>query len=116
MLGYSDLKQNTMVTKKQYDAAKKVVTEYETQNRKHLQKTFTVADLDIVSYSIGVPCLSEDIVGESFAVDLSNKIEQQGVNVDFISLDDFGYISIAFREMELKDLHINAVLNALNSE
>lgn len=105
-----------MVTKKQYDAAKKVVAEYERQNMVRPQKTFTLADIDIISYSIGVPCLTEGVVGESFAETLSQKIERQGVSVDFVSLDDLGYISITFREMEMKDLHISAVLNALNSE
>ena len=55
------LKNNAMVTKKQYDAAKKVVAEYERQNRVRPQKTFALADLDIISYSIGVPCLTEGV-------------------------------------------------------
>lgn len=79
-----------------------------------MKKKFTVDDLLISLFSISVPSLTERVVSERFAQKLSDKIEECGLSVDFVSLDDMGFISVNFREMTMTDHHIQTVLKCLN--
>jgi len=103
------------ITRKQYENAKRIIAQYEQQVNTVTKKQFSLDDLEIVHYSVAVPCLTESVVDEGFAEKLTEKIEGQGVSVDFVSLDDMGYISIHFRNMGIRQGQIDAVLAALNS-
>ena len=104
-----------MITEKQYLKAKQIIKDYERQLRQYrVSRSFSADDLVIMSYSIQVPSLTMKEVDEDFASTLQDKITEQGFSVDFVSLDDFGHISVAFRRQEIEERHIEAVLKALN--
>ncbi len=105
-----------VITRKQYENAKRIIAQYEKQTNTVAKKQFTLEDLEIVHYSIAVPCLTESVVDEGFAEKLTEKIEGQGFSVDFVSLDDMGFISVHFRNMGIMQSQIDAVLTALNSK
>ena len=103
------------ITQKQYLKAKAIVTAYEKQFQKTaVMRSFKKDDLTILTNSILIESLTDNIVDENFASNLHDKIEENlKENVRWVNIDDLGCISIAFDTLVEKE-HINAVLIALN--
>ncbi|MEO6682170.1 MAG: hypothetical protein ABIN48_05035 [Ginsengibacter sp.] len=78
------------------------------------RRLFTIDDLQILSGAIAIPSLTDKIVDESFAANITDKLELKGNCIDYVSLDDFGYIIIRFRKDSIGDKQIKDVLSALN--
>lgn len=107
------------ITKQQYERAKKIVSEYETQSIS-INRVFTINDLEILTGTISIPCLNESVVDEDYAADLQSKLESIGYNIDYVSLDDIGHISVYYYGraygVQITDKHICDLLSILNNE
>lgn len=65
------------------------------EQRKLNPKVFTLEDLRVLSPStIQVESLTESIIDELFASNLQDYLEESGIPVHWVSLDDMGFISI----------------------
>ena len=77
-------------------------------------KKITINDLDILNYSIQIPILTEKIVDESFAYIIERDLNENGFQTQFISLDDFGFISVSFNNLILTEEQVEAVIKYVN--
>lgn len=108
------------ISKKQYERAKRIVSEYESQfSSSVVIRLFTVEDLIILTGSIGVPSLTLHLVNEDFARNLQNKLEDKGYSISYVSLDDLGYISVNYSShydypVAITEKHIEDLLSVLN--
>lgn len=104
------------ISKAEYLKAKSIVAEYERQiTKSNLDYHFTEDDLEIVQYSVQVPSLTMDVIDEDFASNIQSGLDERGFFVDWVSLDDMGYISIKFRNGIITENQILAVLDTLNN-
>ncbi len=106
-----------MITKKQYLEAKNIVKKYEEQKRKKTFKHhFTIKDIEVLLNSMLIPILTKNIVDEDFVKILEEELENGGLEIDWVSLDDFGFISIKLIDKILVEKeHVNVVLKVLNN-
>jgi hypothetical protein len=106
------------ISKQQYERAKRMVSEYETQFSLFVvSRSFTVDDLWILSGTIAIPSLTIEVVDKDFASQLQGKLEDKGYSIDYVSLCDMGHISVRYRGsryQQMTDKHIEDLLSVLN--
>jgi len=82
------------------------------------KRTFSKTDLEILSGTISIPSLTTMDVSDDFAGKLQNKLEEIGYSIDYVSLDDMGYISVRYWGRPypaiITDKHVDDLLTILN--
>lgn len=76
-------------------------------------KKYTRKDLQILQSSINIPSLTDRVVDEDYSIELESELEKLGFSINWVSLDDFGFISISFRSW-ITDEMIGSVLKSIN--
>ena len=98
--------------------AKKIISRYELQNKAQTKSYENIkidkSDLWVLSSIIAIPKLTQSIVDESFAYCLNDSLNQLGHNVEWVSLDDMGYIIIKYGVGQITDKYISDLLPILN--
>lgn len=107
------------ISKQQYERAKRVVSAYEAQfSLSVVSRSFTIADLEILSGTISIPSLTIDLVDKDFAANIEDELEEKGYLIDYVSLDDMGHISVRYYgrpyPATITDKHIEDLLSVLN--
>ena len=106
------------ISKKQYERAKRIVSEYEAQfSLSVVGRLFTIDDLWVLSGTISIPSLTMNVVDDDFASSLQEKLEEKGYSIDYVSLDDMGHISVRYRGykyQQMTEKHIEDLLSVLN--
>lgn len=105
------------ITKKRYERAKRVGSEYEAQfSLSFVRGAFSLDDLEILSGSIGVPKLTEKVFDEGHCHVFEGLINEKIRGLEWCNVDDSGYLSISFyRSTIISDEQINTVLECLNA-
>ena len=103
------------ITRQQYLRAKEIVRLYESQTKVSYPTCITEDDLQVGHWSIGIPNLSDRVVDDEFAHIVYQNLSEFERPVEWVSLDDLGYISVKFlSDLTMTKCHIDAVLNAVN--
>lgn len=93
-----------LITIKQYEKAKKIVDAYLLQTVDNLIPEISTDDLLVLYRTIAIPKLTISIIDEYFIKKLESSLEDLGYSIDYISLDDMGYVSIAYRESFVEEV------------
>lgn len=99
----------------QYNRAKLIISQWQKENEKNFEKgCFSKNDLTIMSGSITVEKLTEDVFSEDYCAKLEQLICEKSSKLLWCNVDDSGTLSIAFCEM-IVDKYVDIVLDALNA-
>ena len=103
------------ITKQQYERAKRIVSEYETQfSLSFVKGQFSISDLELCSSSISVPKLTVDVFDDQYCHFLEQKLNERVSGVEWANVDDSGHLVVSFRRLVTEE-DVQAVIDSLNT-
>ena len=103
------------ITMAQYKKAKLIICQWQKENEKTFKKGFfSKNDLTIMSGSITVEKLTEDIFSDDNCAELEQLILEKTPDLRWCNVDDSGVLSIAFENL-IVDKYVDIVLESLNA-